>query len=261
MTLLRTEPGRHRLVYLSIPRDLQVNIPGHGLNKINASMQLGGPRLAVQTVNALLGASLHVNHVVIVDFSQFVQLIDAVGGITVDVPEKILSNPFDCPYPASKCASWQGWRFHKGPTHMNGHQALIFSRIRENRLDPSWTDFNRQHNQQLVEQATLGKLASPSLFFRLPFSGGSLLQPIATDLSTWQLVQLSWVKFRSSNGNSLHCRLGGTAETIGGGDYIIGNEQNITVIDEVLGKSAPQPPDPSNPYAPGCLVGTSVNAK
>jgi LCP family protein required for cell wall assembly len=256
ITILRTEPGRHRLVYLSIPRDLQVTVPGHGLEKINAAMQLGGPKLAVQTVDALLGPSLHINHVVMVDFSQFEKLIDAVGGITVDVPENILSNSFDCPYHASKCASWKGWRFHKGPTHMSGHQALIFSRIRENRLDPSWTDFDRQHNQQLVEQATLAKLASPSLFFRLPFSGSSLLNPIATDLSTWQLMQLAWVKFRSSTGNALHCRLGGTSYTDSLGDVVIGNEQNITTIDEVLGKSAPQPPDRSNPYAPGCVVGS-----
>lgn len=261
ITLLRTEPGRHRLVFLSIPRDLRVTIPGYGTEKINAAMQLGGPKLAVRTVDALLGGSLQVNHVVIVDFNQFEKLIDAIGGITVNVPENILSNKFDCPYTASRCASWKGWRFHKGPTHMTGHQALIFSRIRENQLDPSWTDFARQHDQQLVEQATLKKLSSPSLFFGLPFSGGSLMQPISTDLSTWQLLQLAWVKFRASDGNSLHCRLGGTGETIGGGDYIVGGPENIQVIDEVLGKSAPQPPAPGNLYAPGCTVGSSGNWK
>jgi LCP family protein required for cell wall assembly len=257
ITILRTEPGRHRLVYLSIPRDLRTTIPGHGDQKINAAMQFGGPRLAVRTVDKLLGSSMRINHVVIVDFNQFEKLIDAVGGITVNVPENILSNRFDCPYPTqARCLKWQGWRFNKGPTHMTGHQALIFSRIRENQLDPAWTDFARQHDQQLVEQATLSKLSSPSRFFSLPFSGSSLLAPIATDLSTWQLLQLAWVKFRSSQGNTLHCRLGGTAETIGGGSYIVGNEQNIQVIDEVLGQSAPQPPAPGNLYAPGCVVGS-----
>jgi hypothetical protein len=63
------------------------------------------------------------------------------------------------------------------------------------------------------------------------------------------------VKFRA--GRSIHCRLGGTSENIGGGDYIIGNEQNIQVIDEVLGQSAPQPPEKGNPYAPGCIVGAN----
>ena len=176
------------------------------------------------------------------------------------MPENILSNKFDCPYPAKRCATWQGWRFHKGPTHMTGHQALIFSRIRENRLagGGSFTDFTRQHDQQLVEQATLAKLSSPSRFFSLPFSGSSLLAPIATDLSTWQLLQLAWVKFRSSTGNDLHCRLGGTAEQIGGQDYIVGGEQNIAVLDEVLGTSAPQGPPKGSLYAPGCVVGSSA---
>jgi LCP family protein required for cell wall assembly len=260
ITLLHTDPGRHRLVYLSVPRDLRVDIPGYGYQKINAAMQFGGPRLAVRTLDVLLGKALPVNHVVIVDFNQFEKLIDAVGGITVDVPENILSNRFDCPYKTQqRCLQWKGWRFHKGPTHLNGHQALIFSRIRENQLDSSWTDFDRQHNQQLVVQATLSKLSSPSLFFSLPFSGGSLLKPIATDLSTWQLMQLAWVKFRA--GSTLHCRLGGTPTSIGGGDYIVGSSENIRVIDEVLGQSAPRPPPKGELFAPGCVAGANAALK
>jgi LCP family protein required for cell wall assembly len=260
ITLLHTDPGHHRLYYLSIPRDLQTEVPGHGQQKINAAMQFGGPKLAVQTLDQLLGSSLPVNHVVIVDFNQFEKLVDAVGGITVNVPENILSNRFDCPYHSQqRCLQWKGWRFHKGPTHLNGHEALIFSRVRENQLDPSWTDFNRQHNQQLVEQATLSKLSSPSRFFSLPFSGSSLLKPIATDLSTWQLMQLAWVKFRS--GSTIHCRLGGTGYANSLGDVIIGGPENIQVIDEVLGRSAPQPPAKGNPYAPGCVVGNAAFAK
>jgi LCP family protein required for cell wall assembly len=258
ITLLHTDPGHHRLYYLSVPRDLRVNIPGYGYQKINASMQFGGPKLAVRTLDVLLGKSLPVNHVVIVDFNQFQKLVDAVGGVTVNVPENILSNRFDCPYRTQqRCLQWKGWRFHKGLMHLNGHQALIFSRVRENQLDPSWTDFDRQHDQQLVEQATLSKLSSPARFFSLPFSGGSLMKPIATDLSTWQLMQLAWVKFRS--GTPIHCRLGGTGENIGGADYIVGSSENIRVIDTVLGRSAPQPPEKGSPFAPGCVVGATAN--
>ena len=78
---------------------------GLGYSKINAAMQAGGPKLAVQTVNDLLGSQLQVNHVVVVDFGSFVKLIDAIGGIDVNVPEKILSNRFDCPYPTPRAAS------------------------------------------------------------------------------------------------------------------------------------------------------------
>ena len=255
MMLVRTDPSRHRITYLSIPRDLGVTINGV-YQKINGAMQLGGPKLAVETVNQLLGSQLPVNHVAVVDFSSFKQLIDAVGGIDVNVPENILSNRFDCPYStATRCQQWEGWRFHKGVQHMDGHTALIYSRIRENRLDPSWTDFKRSQNQQAVMQATLAKLASPTRFFSLPFTGGSLLKPIATDLSTWKLMQLAWVKFRS--GSTVHCRLGGTNLTNSLGDVIVGSPENIRVIDTVLGQSAPQAPPKSEPYAPGCVVGNA----
>jgi LCP family protein required for cell wall assembly len=198
MMLLRTDPGRHRLVYLSIPRDLRASIPGYGEQKINAAMQIGGPKLAIRTADALFGPGLQVNHVVVVDFGAFMQLIDAVGGIDVNVPQNILSNRFDCPYGSStRCAQWEGWRFHKGVQHMDGHRALIYSRIRENRLNPADTDISRGARQQQVMQAALSKLASVGTFFRLPFSGGDLMKPLATDLSTMQFLQLGWVKFRA----------------------------------------------------------------
>ncbi|HET7571623.1 MAG TPA: LCP family protein [Gaiellaceae bacterium] len=257
MLLLRTDPGRHRLIYLSIPRDLRASIPGYGDQKINAAMQIGGPKLAIRAVDRLFGDALQVNHVVVVDFGSFEKLIDAVGGIDVNVPEPILSNKFDCPFSTSKCASWQGWRFRKGVQHMGGHRALVYSRIRENRLDPSWTDIQRGRNQQQVMQATMSRLASAGTFFRLPFEGANLLAPIATDLSTWQFTQLGWVKFRASGSNTLHCRLGGSPTSIGGGDYIVGTQENFQVIQTVLGNSAPQPPVAGNLYAPGCTVGSA----
>jgi LCP family protein required for cell wall assembly len=251
MMLLRTDPSRHRLIYLSIPRDLGVTIPGLGYSKINAAMQAGGPKLAIRTVDDLLGSQLQVNHVVVVDFGSFVKLIDAVGGIDVNVPENILSNRFDCPYPTqARCDRWEGWKFHKGMTHMDGHTALIYSRIRENRLNPADSDFSRGQHQQQVMQATLSKLASASTFFRLPFDGSSLMAPLSTDLSTWDLMQLGWVKFRA--GSTIHCRLGGTAT---GNGFITGGEENIQVIQEVLGNSAPQRPPAGNLFAPGCVVG------
>ena len=161
MMLMHTDPGRHRLVYLSIPRDLRAAIPGYGEQKINAAMQLGGPKLAIKTADALFGPELQVNHVVVVDMAAFQQLIDAVGGIDINVPQNILSNRFDCPYASStRCSQWEGWRFHKGTQHMDGHRALIYSRIRENRLNPADTDISRGQRQQDVMQATLRKLAS-----------------------------------------------------------------------------------------------------
>ena len=156
ITLVRVDTNRHRIAYLSIPRDLVVEIPGHGDSKINAAMQLGGPALAVQTVKKL--TDLPINHVVVVDFSQFEKLIDKLGGIDITVAKPIISK-FDCPYPTEeRCARWDGWRFPKGKQHMDGHRALIYSRVRKNKLDPSDTDFSRAERNQQVLQAVAGKL-------------------------------------------------------------------------------------------------------
>jgi polyisoprenyl-teichoic acid--peptidoglycan teichoic acid transferase len=247
--ILRTDPKHHKLVYLSIPRDLRVpDIPGHGPDKINAAFQIGGARLAARTVHEYTG--LPINHIVVVNFHSFAQLIDKVGGIDLYVPENILSNKFDCPYSTNaRCDRWKGWRFHRGKQHMNGYRALIYSRIRENQLNARDTDITRAARQQAVVQALMSKLSGAGTFFRLPFIGGDLMKPLATDLTPTEMVQLGWLKFRS--GSTLHCRLGGNAD----GGYIDPSEDNRQVILMVRGESAPQPPPPNgDTYPPGCYV-------
>jgi LCP family protein required for cell wall assembly len=250
ITLVRVDNGKHRIAYLSIPRDLRVEIPGYGSSKINAAMQFGGPSLAIRTIRDLTG--LPINHVVIVDFGQFEKLIDKLGGIDITVPRPIISK-FDCPYPTnSRCARWAGWRFAKGKQHMNGHRALIYARVRKNVLDPADTDFSRQERNQQVLQAVAGKLTSFGTLVNLPFIGKDLLAPVTTDIGTHGFLALGWTKFRTSASSTLHCRLGGSPS---GGD-IIPVEENRTVIAEVTGESAPQPPVPgSGPFGPGCVTG------
>jgi polyisoprenyl-teichoic acid--peptidoglycan teichoic acid transferase len=250
LLLLRTDPGTHRLSYLSIPRDLRVEIPGYGTSKINAANQVGGPALTIRTVRALTGLPVH--HVVVVDFDGFRELIDALGGIEVNVPKPILSNAFDCPYKPARCRDWEGWRFAKGIQHMDGRRALVYSRIRTNKLDPSDTDVSRGGRQQAVAEAVGDEIASISTFLRLPFSGDSLAAPLATDLSTWELMQLGWVRFRADASKSLHCRLGGEPATIGGESVLIGSEGNVDVISMFLRRSAPLAAPKGATYAPGC---------
>jgi anionic cell wall polymer biosynthesis LytR-Cps2A-Psr (LCP) family protein len=197
------------------------------------------------------------NHVVVVDFSTFGEVVDALGGVTINVPHPILSNKFECPrHTQAQCARWPGWRFRKGPQTMDGRTALIYSRIRENKLNPSESDFTRGERQQAVIQAMADKTTSFSTFLKAPFIGDDLVSPLATDLSAGQILQLGWVKRRTPSSGWLRCRLGGTTADIGGASYVIGSEENVSVIAMVTGKSAPQPPLPgSGPFGPGCLVG------
>jgi polyisoprenyl-teichoic acid--peptidoglycan teichoic acid transferase len=250
LLLLRTEPNRHRLSYLSIPRDLRVDIPGYGSAKVNAANQVGGPALTLATVKALTG--LRIDHVVVFDFDGFRELIDALGGIDIDVPGPIQSNAFDCPYKAQRCRTWEGWRFAKGTQHMDGRRALVYSRIRTNRLNPADNDVTRVGRQQQVADAVGDKVASVGTFFRLPFIGDSLAEPLITDLSAWELAQLGWVRFRADSGNALHCRLGGEPSSVGGESVLLGSEDNVEVVSMFLRRSAPLAPRKGELYAPGC---------
>jgi LCP family protein required for cell wall assembly len=255
IVLVRTDPDHHRIALVSIPRDLRVDIARHGDEKINAAYAFGGATLAIKTVERVTG--LPINHVVVVDFSTFGEVVDALGGITVNVPKPILSNKFECPRATqAACARWPGWRFRKGEQEMDGHTALIYSRIRENQLDPSENDFTRGGRQQAVIQAIADKVTSFNTFIRAPFIADDLVRPLATDLSAAQILQLAWVKRRTPSSGWLRCRLGGTIADIGGVSYVIGSEENVSVIAMITGKTAPQPPLPgSGLFGPGCLVG------
>ena len=99
----------------------------------------------------------------------------------------------------------------------------------------------------------LSEFTSLGTLLGLPLDGGSLVKPITTDLTTWQLVELGWVKFRSSSGSAFHCRLGGD---FGAGGTGAPSEDNLPTIAAFLGKSAPQPP--STTFGPGCAVGQQL---
>ena len=253
--IIRSDPDAGRMAQLSIPRDLRVQIPGRdGFDKINAAYAFGGPALAIRTVQSVTG--LEINHVVVVDFGTFPQVIDALGGVTIDVPRPIVSNKFECPRASeAACARWKGWRFRKGEQEMNGKSALVYARIRQNQLNPNESDITRGERQQAVIQAIGDEVVSFGTFLRGPFIAGDLVRPLATDLSANQLMQLGWRKFRTPESGRLRCRLGGIAVTEGGVSYIQGSEENSSVIAMVTGQSAPQPPPPgSGPFGPGCVV-------
>jgi LCP family protein required for cell wall assembly len=253
--LVRSDPDEGRLALLSIPRDLRVQIPGRGTDKVNAAYAYGGAALAVRTVQSVTG--LQINHIVVVNFGTFARVIDALGGVTIDVPRAILSNRFECPEKTqAECSRWKGWRFRKGQQEMDGRSALIYARIRENQLNPNENDITRGGRQQAVISAIADEVVSFGTYLRGPFIGDDLVRPLATDLSAGQLVQLAWRKFRTPENGRLRCRLGGVPLTDGGVSYIQGSEENKSVIAMVTGQTAPQPPPPgSGAFGPGCVVG------
>ena len=236
--LLRSDPGKGTMAELSIPRDLRVEVPGVGPGKINSAYAIGGPPLAIKTVRDLVGVPI--NHVVLVNFAGFRKLIDALGGVTINNPEKIISNSFD----------GSVWHFAKGRIHLDGRHALAYARVRENTLNPADNDLTRGLRQQRVLSALASSLVSPSSLFSLPSIGRAIADPLSTDLSATDLLELGWRKERSSR--TLHCHLGGTPA--GFSSDLIGGEENRQVVQMWLGHSAPQPPPPGNSLAAGCTI-------
>lgn len=167
---------------LSIPRDVEVNIPGHGINKINAAYALGGAPLTIETVESFLGNGIKVNHLVEVDFKNFPAFIDSLGGVTVSNKTRICSPPFD--------NFWKGLHFKKGDIHLNGKRALGYSRVRKNSCAPAEDDRARAARQQQVLSAIGSKVKSPATFFRLPLVSWNAPRTLRTDMNGFQLIML-----------------------------------------------------------------------
>ena len=167
---------------LSIPRDVEVDIPGHGINKINAAYALGGPALTIETVESFLGNGLKVNHLVEVDFENFPDFIDSLGGVTVNNKSRICSPPFD--------NFWKGLHFKKGEIDLDGRRALGYARVRKNSCAPAEDDRDRAARQQQVLSAIGSEVKSPSTFFRLPWVSWNAPRTLRTDMNGLELMML-----------------------------------------------------------------------
>ncbi len=149
LMLLHVSAGRSRVTMVSIPRDSWVNIPGHGMSKINAAYGLGGAKLMVQTVEQATG--LDINDYVEVNFLGFVKVIDALGGVNICLPQAVDD-------------TYSGLRLPAGEHHVDGIVALAYARDRHSFAT---SDLARIQDQQKLLSSALtaaihsGLLANP----------------------------------------------------------------------------------------------------
>jgi LCP family protein required for cell wall assembly len=181
-TIMLIRTGGGHKARLSIPRDTVVEIPGHGLQKINAAHAFGGPALSISVIERWLG--IPINHLVEVNFENFPQLIDAMGGI--DYTGGCIISRLDGGF------SQGGYtlRLSKGTHHLNGKQALALARTRENLCAPSETDLQREEHQQALFTDMKNTLLSPSSFLRLPWIAWNAPPTIISDMSGETLIGL-----------------------------------------------------------------------
>jgi len=171
--LIRTGGGH--AARLSIPRDTVLEIPGHGLQKINAAYAFGGPALSISVIKSYLG--IPINHLVEVNFEDFPQLVDAMGG--VDYTGGCVFSRIDGGFRAGGYTL----RLPAGTHRLNGKQALALARTRENLCAPNQTDLQREERQQALVQDMKGRLLSPSSFLRLPLIAWNAPPAIVSDMS------------------------------------------------------------------------------
>ena len=178
-----------RLSLLSIPRDLWVHIPGYADNRINTVDALGersgypggGIALLDRTLRFNLGIPVH--HWVKVDFMGFINIIDAIGGITVNV-ERPITDHF--PDPTSP-SGWAWLTLPQGPRHMDGSTALSYCRSRV-----TTSDFDRSSRQQQVIMAVWKKMLTLETLARAPQLWSEFDSAFNTDLQMDDAIQLAY---------------------------------------------------------------------
>lgn len=187
MMIVSVDPATKSVTMLSIPRDLWVPIPGYGENRINTAYAIGilrnypggGPALAKKTVQYNFGIPIH--YYVTINFVGFRKLVDALGGITIDVPRDI----YDPTFPDDRYG-YRPLTIRRGRQSMNGDMALAYARTRH--VD---NDFGRMFRQQQVLKAIKDKALSLDVITKIPALWAAKEDMAQTDLKLNEILALA----------------------------------------------------------------------
>ena len=174
LMLLRIDPLSRKVTALQIPRDTLTEIPGYGVQKINAANALGGPQLSKETTSLLTGADI--DHYLVLNLNGLVNMVNELGGITLQVPKRM---------------SYMDWTgklkidLQPGLHTLTGNQAMGFVRFRHDALG----DIGRIERQQIFMRAFTDKMTRPESWAHLPRLLAILHKDVATDLSDLEAVQ------------------------------------------------------------------------
>ncbi len=213
--VMRTDPGAGKVKWLSIPRDFRVDMPGQGTDKINAAYYLQGQKGVITAVRDLTGLPIH--HIVTINFTGVKQMVDDLGGVTVNNPTALKN----CQYAGGTTVS-----FPAGQLDLNGDEALKFVRVRM--CDD---DFHRAARQQALVVGIKAKLASLGNIPFAPWHGAAAIRAIGTNMGTTDLLKLGWLQWRLTADPADRIVLSGIPRYVNGIPYVIGepniNEQQL----------------------------------
>ena len=170
------DPVKNEAALLSIPRDTRVAIPRYGYDKINAAYAYGGEKLTQRTVEDFLG--IRIDHYIIINTHAFQKIIDAIGGIDIDVEKRMYyEDPWDD----------DGGLIidlRPGMQHMDGKTAVTYVRYRDEE-----GDIGRVKRQQKFMRACVDAVTTPAILPRLPGIITSVIDSVKTDLSVRQMLE------------------------------------------------------------------------
>lgn len=176
MLMLRFSPRTKQLVVLSIPRDTRTWVEGVGVTKINAANAYGGPALTAKATSELLGG-VEVDRYVRVNVQGVEKLIDALGGVTINVPK-------DMQYTDESQHLYINLR--AGRQHLDGEKAMQFLRFRYD----EYGDVGRVQRQQMLMRALVEQTLNPTTLARLPKILSVIQSHVDTNLTVEELVAL-----------------------------------------------------------------------
>ena len=169
------DPDKNQAALLSVPRDTRVKIKGHGFDKINAAYAYGGRKLTQETIESLLNT--HIDHYIKINVHGFTKIIDALGGIDIDVEKRMYyEDPWDD----------DGGLYidlQPGMQHMDGKTAITYVRYRDEE-----GDIGRIKRQQNFMKAVMDKLVSPIIIPKLPAIVSAVSDSVETDMSVSEIL-------------------------------------------------------------------------
>ncbi|WP_077328582.1 LCP family glycopolymer transferase [Virgibacillus siamensis] len=222
LMVLSLKPDENKMQIVSIPRDTRTMIVGKGYeDKINHAYAFGGTDMSIATVENLLDIEL--DYYVEMNMQGLSQMVDAVGGITVN-------NPLDW---YDEGYYKKGYHYEKGQIHLNGPQTMGYVRMRH--LDPRG-DFGRTQRQRQVIQAIIDKGASISSVGKI----GDMLDVLGNNMTTnldFDDMKSLMLHYRGVRENVVSYMIEGNGTNIGGTYYLIVPDEEIQKVHDMLVKT------------------------
>lgn len=213
--LVHADPDQNYLSILSLPRDLRVEVPGRGIQKLNAAYAFGGPELTIQTVKQL--TRVDIKDYMEVDFHAFSDITDSLGGVYLDIDRRYYNDD----------PQWELIKLSPGYQLLGGDQALDYVRFRH---DLNY-DFGRMDRQQRFIAALREQAMGWNLPIKLPGLVSALFDNISTTLGTNDIIKLAAWGVRLSGDRIRQLSIIGDIQTRDGVSYVIPAEG---ALDEAL---------------------------